>query len=87
MQQNPFYQHLSSMMQLGFHHYGHPCVDLRFFGPKTLATMHQADDLGPQSLLAHAGDSAACQFGVLDSSFVFNYETSNVLVMNAMFLS
>ena len=55
-------------------------VDVTHFSPAqaddVLATMHQADDLGDQSVMArHAG---VHQIGVLDSSYVFNYEKNNV---------
>lgn len=70
---NPYYQKLAPLIHAGFAKLGHPCVDLRFFGPQTLATMHQAEDLSSQGDFMGVSTSGSPQYGVLDSSFHFDY--------------
>lgn len=74
---NPYYRALASLLEVGFPSYSHPCVDPRFFGPRTLATMHQSDDLASQAVFADVSDSCG-QFGVLDTSYVFDYQKDGV---------
>jgi len=80
---NPYYQSLSCLLHVGFSHYGHPCVDMRFFGPKTLATMHQADGLELYGPVAAAADSYNQQIGVLDSSFGMDYQKHGLFEVSA----
>ena len=82
---NPYYQQLACLAQVGFAAYGHPCVDLRFFGPRTLATMHQAEDLSSQGDIMGASNTANPQYGVLDSSFVFDYRKDGIFEVREWF--
>lgn len=82
LQHNPYYRTLSCLLHEGFSEYGHPYVDTRFFGPATHATMHLADDLGDQAIMAQF--TGAHQIGVLDSSYVFNYERSNLFTVSGI---
>jgi hypothetical protein len=72
LRHNLYYKSLSCLLQVGFASYGHPCVDLNFFGPETLSTMHRAEPLDDMGAFVAAVD--ADEFGVLNSSSVFTYQ-------------
>ena len=84
---NPYYQKLAPLIHAGFAKFGHPCVDLRFFGPQTLATMHQAEDLSSQGDFMGVSTSGSPQYGVLDSSFHFDYRKEGLFEVRVLSFS
>ena len=65
---NVLFRRFACMLQLGCRVYGHPCVDLRFFGPRTLSTMHRSAGLSCGDDLPNVMDDGNPAYGVLDGS-------------------
>lgn len=86
LKHNTYYRVLSCLVQMGFVQYGHPCVDLSFFGVRTLATMHQADNVLDQAAFATPGfvDRSGLQYGILDSSLTQKYRKDSLFEVRVM---